>query len=161
MKEFSNMHIDIMVFMDDVYIPIELKYKTSKSSVIVDGEPYHLKYHGAQDLGRYDCLKDVQRLELLTQCDSRCRKGYAIWLTNDISYLSPPKRNNTVYEQFSIHDGAIKTGIMHWLPHASAGTVKNREMPITLNNSYKIYWKTYSTVDCTKGSFYYIVVEVD
>ncbi len=161
MKNFPNMHIDIMVFVDDEYIPIELKYKTAKLTTVIDGEPYNLKNHGAQDLGKYDYLKDVQRLELLAKETDGYHKGYAIWLTNDPSYLSAPKRANTVYEQFSVHDGAVKHGTMCWLPHASLGTIRNRETPITLANTYTIKWKPYSSIECAKGNFYYAIIPVE
>ena len=62
-KDFSNMHIDIVVFIDQHIIPIELKYKTAKLNAIYNSEMYNLKSHGAQDCGKYDCLKDLQRIE--------------------------------------------------------------------------------------------------
>lgn len=66
-------------------IGIELKYKTKKLSVDVDCELFELKQQGAQDLGRYDFLKDICRLE--SWCEQqKISKGYAILLTNDPSY---------------------------------------------------------------------------
>ena len=49
-----SMHIDILVIMDELWYPIELKYKSLKCTKLVEDEIYKLKNHGAQDLGRYD-----------------------------------------------------------------------------------------------------------
>ena len=55
------MHIDMVVFLGEKIIPIELKYKTIRCDEInIDGETYILKNHGAQDMGRYDFVKDCQ-----------------------------------------------------------------------------------------------------
>ena len=42
-------------------IGIELKYKTKLLTANVKNEYFELKNQGAQDIGRYDFLKDVQR----------------------------------------------------------------------------------------------------
>lgn len=40
-------HIDILVMIEGKFIPIELKYKTLKKSLIVDDEEFTLRNHGA------------------------------------------------------------------------------------------------------------------
>ena len=57
------LHMDIWATTPDEVLAIELKYKTRGLSVLVNGEEFFLKDHGAQDIGRYDFLKDVRRLE--------------------------------------------------------------------------------------------------
>ena len=156
----ANVHIDILLFYHNETIPIELKYKTAKLTFSLDNEDFNLKNHGAQDLGKYDFLKDVQRLEDLSSCLSGFSKGYTVWLTNDTSYWNPPSRKNTVYEAFSIHQSARKHGCMEWLPHAGAGTIKGREKPITLNGTYVINWRNYSDIGCKKGIFKYATLTV-
>ncbi len=44
-------------------LAIELKYKTRHLLGIVGGEIYDLGDQAAQDLGRYDFFKDIERLE--------------------------------------------------------------------------------------------------
>lgn len=41
-----NMHIDILVIIDNGWIPIEFKYKTKGCVKVVDNEKYNLKNQG-------------------------------------------------------------------------------------------------------------------
>jgi len=157
-----NTHIDIIVFHNGKVIPIELKYKTAKFACDYDKEFYHLKNHGAQDLGKYDCLKDIKRLEELSLLLDNFSHGYAIWLTNDASYWAPPVRANTAYENFSIHHTAQKHGSLAWASHAGIGTTKGREKPIVLKDTYDILWKSFSNLGGKKGAlFNYAVLTVN
>ena len=45
-----NMHIDILVIIDNKWVPIELKYKTKGCSKVIDDETFILKNHGAKDV---------------------------------------------------------------------------------------------------------------
>jgi hypothetical protein len=145
-KEAPNMHIDIFIHTENGSIPIELKYKTLKTDIVVEGESFFLKDHGAQDIGKYDCLTDLSRIEWLSHNLPDFIKGYTLWLTNDPSYWTRLKRSNTIYEAFSIHEGAIKQGEMAWAAHAGEGTTKNRTNPIQFYNSYVITGDTYSII---------------
>ena len=58
-----EMHIDIYVIDEEGSHPIELKYKSRGIELIDDNEYFKLKNHGAQDIGRYDYLYDIQRIE--------------------------------------------------------------------------------------------------
>lgn len=163
-EDVSDMHIDIMVSLDDRCIPIELKYKTAKFEwTDIKGERYNLRNHGAQPLGRYDFIKDVRRLEVLSDKLTNCQEGYAIWLTNDKSYLNLPSRDNAISKEFSVHHGAIKTGRLEWSEKAGAETTKNRKDKIRLKNSYNIKWHPYSTVgneDTKNREFHYSIIKV-
>lgn len=55
----KSMHVDILVKINGSYIPIELKYFKLGCDVVVDGERFVLKNQGAQDISRYDFLKDA------------------------------------------------------------------------------------------------------
>ena len=160
-EEAPNMHIDILVFTPDGAIPIELKYKTIKTSIVIDGEKYLLRNHGAQDIGKYDFLADIQRLEWLSNHFRGYIKGYVLWLSNDTSYWTKPQRPHTVYEAFSVHHGAHKQGVMMWAAHAGAGTTKNRNQPITLIGNYDISWEHYSKIGEDRNStFRYVLLPV-
>ena len=118
-------------------IPIELKYKTDlykdKSNNI------YLKKHGAYDLGAYDFIRDIDRLQLIVNkqpniqvkkqageqdydsilncCCGSC--GYAIILTNDHHYWTEPKNKNTINRKFLIYGdkagfGKISQGMHEW-----------------------------------------------
>ncbi len=56
-------------------LAIELKYKTRHLLGIVGGEIYDLGDQAAQDLGRYDFFKDIERLERFVRSgESRSRR---------------------------------------------------------------------------------------
>lgn len=95
----KRLYTDIIVYNEETkeFIPIEIKYKTNalKGSNV-------LKNHGAQDLGAYNFLWDVKRIEMLktpsstTPQGDRCNReielshfirGFAVLVTNDNSYL--------------------------------------------------------------------------
>lgn len=154
-----SMHIDILVSIDDLWYPIELKYKTLGCTKTYKDEQFRLKNHGAQDVGRYDFLKDAQRIEQLSKLIPNIQRGYSIFLTNDPSYWKDSGNNTTVYYEFSISEGTIKTGKMSWAEHASKGTIKGREHPINLEGQYVINWHKYSEIDNTRsGIFKYLLL---
>ena len=152
-------YIDILVRLGDSVYPIELKYKTKLFSAVVDGEPYHLKNHGAQDIGKYDFVKDICRVESFRPHITGYREGYAIWLTNDPYYWNAPKNDTAGYSAFSVHSGAVKEGAMTWGASMNEGSTKGRERPLSLSGSYLINWYDYSRVNGKNGMFMYAVVK--
>lgn len=154
-------YIDILVWLDNDVYPIELKYKTRLLNAVVRGEQYHLKNHGAQDLGKYDFVKDINRIESFSEHLSGYYKGYAIWLTNDSYYWNVPRNDTAGYSAFSVHNGAVKVGTMSWGANMTEGSIKTRERPITLSGNYCIDWHDFSRVDTKNGLFMYAVVTVD
>jgi hypothetical protein len=136
-------HMDIWAMTADEVLAIELKYKTRGLSVLVDGEEFFLKDQSAQDIGRYDFLKDVRRLEQVTT-ERRNTAGYAILLTNDSVYWAIPTNPHTVYTDFRIDDGRTLEGVLDWGVNAGAGTKKDREQPIVLRDKYIVKWENFS-----------------
>ncbi|MDA8346277.1 MAG: hypothetical protein M0Z66_12455 [Thermaerobacter sp.] len=144
----------------DELLVMELKYWTRKIRCEVDGEPYLLKDQGAQDISRYDAVKDICRLERVTGGRSQT-VAYAIWLTNDRSYWSVPQRMDTNDADFRIYEGARLTGRRGWGPNTGAGTKRNREIPLELEGSYVVHWTDFSNPSSgSHGTFRYAVVEV-
>lgn len=152
--------VDIMVRNDKHIYPIELKHKAKQLSTTIDGERFNLKQHGAQDLGCYDLVKDICKVESLAPNLEGFKAGYIIWLTNDPFYWKPPRNPQAGYADFSVHDGAMKAGTMKWAKHLGIGTIKSREQPLVLNNTYEIRWHTYSNLDTPNGWFRYVLLEV-
>lgn len=105
----NRIYLDIWVALDDTIIAIELKYKTRRLHVNVEEETFDLLDQSAQDIGRYDFIKDIQRLEDIV-FDRDNIVGYAIFLTNDSAYWSIPRDIQTVDASFRIHHGRILTG---------------------------------------------------
>lgn len=154
-------YVDILLRIGEDVYPIELKYKTKLFSAVVDGEPYYLKNHGAQDIGKYDFVKDICRVEAFRETISGYRDGYALWLTNDPSYWSKPTNDAVGYSAFSVHHGAVKEGAMPWGVGIGAGTTKGRDNALVLSGRYVIDWHDYSQVDAKNGAFMYSIVRVD
>ena len=161
----DKMHIDILVFINNEWIPIELKYKTknSKKEKMTDQitqEVFNLKNQGAKDINCYLYLKDIMRIEDIKEAvKNNFKEGYAVFLTNDKTYLESPQNNDCVYKDFSLEDGAIKEGWLKWKKYPKK---KGFEKPITLKGSYTMEWKEFSNVneERSDGTFYYLVTKI-
>jgi len=155
----QQLHLDIWVTQPRTILAIELKYKTRALDVQVGTEKFGLKNHSAQDIGRYDFAKDVQRLEQVLVGQKR-GSGYAILLTNDSAYWTAPSNDHTVDVDFRLYNGRILEGTLGW-QGASAGTMRGRESVITLNGSYPLQWQDYSHLRAGSYSrFRCLVVQV-
>ena len=144
-NEVSAEYLDLLTVIGDDKVAVELKYKTRRLSHVHSGEAFDIQNHGAQDLGRYDFLLDVQRIERFVR-EGRATSGLAVLLTNDQSYWSPATRPGTVDEMFRLNEGRVISGQLSWLSHASAGTTKGRTTPIALRGKYAASWQHYATV---------------
>ena len=151
----------------DIWLPlegiaIELKYKTRRLELEQDDESFVLRDQSAQDQGRYDFLRDIQRLELMRSKLEQCRAGYAVLLTNDSSYWKVPTQRDTVDTDFRVHQGRAISGELAWAAHASPGTMNNRTSPIQIQGSYRLRWQEYSNfVEKSQGRFRYLAVSVE
>ena len=156
----ANLHLDMLFQNNGQSVAVELKYKTLKLQHGTDEHGFQLLNQSAQDVGRYDFIKDIWRLETIIKYIPNCT-GWAILLTNDASYWRPPSRDNTVDSSFRLTDGATLSGIRLWGNRASAGTMKNREKPLALTGTYKLSWRDYSVVSPSKnGKFKYLALRV-
>ena len=133
----------------DVWLPtlstaIELKYKTRQLLAPIGAELYSLKDQSAQDLSRYDFLDDVRRLERMMEA-GRARRGFAVILTNDRSYWSPPTADNRTDDAaFRLHEGRDISGPLKWSHVEKLEAKKNRSRSISLSGSYSLRWHDYS-----------------
>lgn len=156
----KNLHLDFLIEHHGESIAVELKYKTRSLKLNLDGEDFHLSSHSAQDLGRYDFIKDICRLEEITSTIRDC-EGWAILLTNDSAYWKTPQNTGTVDTAFRLNEGRNLTGQLAWTDQASAGTKKNRERDLSVIGQYKLSWDDYSTVDSPSYSdFRYLAVKI-
>lgn len=154
-------HVDILLGSHKQRVAIELKYKTRAISCTHAGEEFHLANHSAQDTGRYDFIKDVQRLEHLVESRG-ATAGYAILLSNDSAYWARPRDPAPVDAAFRLTTGRTLTGTLGWDVRASAGTRRSREEHLTLNGRYTVSWNDYSRIDCPRyGIFKYVAARVE
>lgn len=142
-----RMHLDIAVNANGKRTAIELKYKTRRLDVDVNGERFRLMNHGAHDCGRYDVLKDIERLEKVVD-GKRFHEGYMVFLTNDPSYFNNRNGGNETNDrQFRLMEGRRLAGELQWSESAGMGTRKGRENPIRLGGQYVVNWRPYSHLD--------------
>lgn len=155
----SRIYLDIWASGKDASYAIELKYKTRALRIEGD-ETFNLLNQSAQDVGRYDFLKDIQRLEQIVTGRPNTL-GYAIMLTNDPSYWNQSKSNETVDANFRVHQGRTVGGMLGWGQGASQGTMRSREKSVVIRGEYLMDWRDYSVIDrSTYGTFKYLLVNV-
>lgn len=156
------MHIDILAKIGEDIYPIELKYMTKQCDIKVNNERFILKNQGAQDIKRYDFIKDISRVERLSEDMYNFKEGYCIAITNDPSYWNTSSNNNTCDAAFRINNNSTKEGKLEWAVHTGSGTNKNREEALILKNRYDIYWQDYSKInDSSSGEFKYLCLKVE
>lgn len=155
----KTLHLDFLIQLPDRGMAVELKYKTRKLVIELESEAFRLASHSAQDIGRYDFIKDIVRLETIASSLASC-EGYAVLLTNDSAYWKP-RAMRTVDEAFSLTDGRTLSNSMAWAQEASAGTKKNRENDLQLIGTYKLNWQDFSVANAANyGQFRYLAVHV-
>ena len=158
----KRIYVDI--YLPNLKVAVELKYRTRKLVHQHDGEWFRLRYHSAQDIGRYDFLKDIQRLEQLSLSKrTDVRAGFAILLTNDPLYWKEPQPDvkEAIDAELKLHEGSKKEGEMAFADHAAAGGIDGREEPIRLKGSHRLRWQEYSEVgDGPYREFRYLAIQV-
>lgn len=184
-EQIQKIYTDIMLEDESGYrIAIELKYKTA--SLGSANSDIFLLNHGAVDLGRYDFLWDVNRVELLIDQNSSsfrndsdteltirkpCNKGFAILLTNEKKYWEsvPNHRKITIDNQFKFgiqnknNLGHLLQKELDWRrddnEYTSAIKGTFRAQPIILNHVYAYEWKDYCNLEMPNGKFKFMIIE--
>jgi hypothetical protein len=159
-RDIGGSKIDIWATTDDEQYAIEVRYKTALLDTILDGKTIRLKNQAAQDISRYDFIKDIEKLEMVIR-QRPGTKGYAVLITNDRNYWEKSKRAASVDEDFRIHQGRILNGVLKWR-HASNGTTQNREEDIEIKGHYQLVWQTFKRLGTNKNEhFQMLIVEVN
>jgi hypothetical protein len=153
--------IDILASLNGRHCAVELKYKKRKIEGVFGGERYVLSNDGAQDIGRYDFIKDVARLERYV-VSTENTSGWAVLLTNDDLYWkeSPRGINSAA---FFLHEGRQVDGgaPLSWHERTGEGSMRHRTESFNLRASYTLQWKDYSSVPGTRnGTFRYLALPV-
>lgn len=164
MPEFNHIPDDrtrLNIWLPSLGTIIRLRYPTSEFRMERRGERFGLLHQGANDRGRYEFLRDVQRLERAINEVNGARRGFAVMLTNDHLYWNEGARPGTVDADFRIHEGRKLSGVLAWSDAASAGTKEGMEESISLKGQYEMRWCDYSNLGLRQNSrFRYLAVEV-
>ena len=158
----DRVHLDLFLKKGDWVGIIELKYKTKPLTVTVLGEKFDLQDHGAEPLGRYDFLKDLERVEEAL-CHYPDGTGWVVMVTNDSQYWNPPGSTEVADFAFRIHQGrTLQPGQLTWRPGAENGVAQGRERPLSVAGNYLISWKDYSTLrEGARGLMRSLVLKVN
>ena len=164
--EYRPAYLDRRAYLDlwaadvDWTAAIELKYFTRALVHVDGGERFELLNQGAQDISRYDFVRDVGRVESVVNAQPGVR-GYALALSNDSSYWRVPTYTRaTIDTAFRLHEGSTLTGRLAWSASAGAGTIRGRDKEHVLHGTYPLHWADYSRVaDGPAGTFRYLLVE--
>ena len=153
-------YFDISVLHGQQRVLIELKYKTRALTVTLNDESFALRNHGAQDLGRYDFWKDVERLESAVSA-GYATHAFAVFLTNDSAYWKQLSDPAVGYAAFTTSEGQEGHGQMRWGDRAGPGTRKMRESNIHIRGTYPLSWLEYHTFPSPGYSqFRFLLLEV-
>jgi len=151
------MHLDMLVKDSSHQIAVELKYKTRKAHITCGEEQFQLRGQSAQDQGRYDFLKDIERIERYVEAHPSA-EGYAVLLTNDPAYWQESRKAHAVDTAFRIHEGRTINGELAWGAKTSDGTKRTRQRAISIRSSYDVVWRDFSNID--QQHFRYATVHV-
>lgn len=157
---------------------IEFKYKT-KNEVqknkqrmqypVVLGGTLQLANHGAQNPNRYDCWRDIYRIEQNVK-HKDVNNGFFIFVTNDMAYIDKDGSNSVFCKRddFSLMQGEHKHQTKKVDPNvkdSSAGAFR-KSNPIKIENDYDFQYADFQdfknyNVNEPYNKFMYLLVEID
>ncbi len=125
------------------YVAIELKYKKKELDCAHYG--VGVRHDGAQDFGRYEFLRDVEKNEKHVN-GGQAVKAFSIILTNDHLYWSAPQKTTYMYAPFRLDDmgtgKVVRTGKFDWV-NGTPSKAGARSATITLSHTYTDAWTVY------------------
>ena len=137
-KTKQNKYYDIAIKQDNKISFIELKYKSEREEKITRHglDDLWLKPQQAQNLGNYDFVKDINRME--TTGIPNNSTNYCVFLTNDKKYWEKGTQKETgiTDEKFKLWKNKIGPGKLEWNSKS-----KDKES-INLKGNYTLEWKT-------------------
>ncbi len=156
----ESMFLDLLVVLNGQRLGIECKYMVKEINASHDSEMFRLKNQSAHDIRRYDTLKDLCRLERFIH-EGAIDVGLLIIVSNDNAYWKSPSGKATMDKDFRIHTGQEVSGKLQWASNTGAGTMRGREQPLTLADTYKLEWQPFSQPSRDiKKKFCYLAVPV-
>jgi hypothetical protein len=155
----ERFYLDMWIRVGDEACAFELKYPTRGIDVSVGNERFSLKDQAAQDITRYDFVKDIVRLERVVEA-GLATSAAAVLLTNDSAYWKESLRPSSVDAAFRIAEGRRLSGTLAWAPHAGKGTMRGREGPLDIIGSHLVRWSEYSSFPGSYGTFRSLILMI-
>ena len=153
-------YMDLLMRHNGSNIGFELKYMTKEIFLQHGWEEFALKTQGAQDVRRYDILKDVTRIEEFVKCGA-IEKGYIIALTNDPLYWKQGRKTDPVDKDFHLFETRTISGSLKWSASASKGTTSGRDVPLDIDGHYEMKWFDYNqNREVNYLKFRYLLIEI-
>ncbi|MFD2840238.1 hypothetical protein ACFSYH_06605 [Populibacterium corticicola] len=156
----ATFNVDMMIHQSGCWYVIELKYLTAALTHTYLGEEFILRSHDARDLGRYDILKDVSRIETIVD-RGLATAGFSITVTNDKALWTAAQRNDLIDLEFHLHEGRVVEGELAWGERAGLGTRERRQAPVFLRDRYQVSWGEYSHIPAERnGIFKFLMFDI-
>lgn len=160
-RNLGNEKVDIWAEKGSEVLAIEVRNKTALLKTMYQGTSVDLKNQAAQDIGRYDFVSDISKMERVVGSHPGVQ-GFALLLTNDALYWTPPRNKDTADKMFQIFDGKSLSGECAWGDKASPGTMEGREEPVLLSDSYALKWRPYIELgDARNEQFQILIVRIE
>ena len=155
---------DILVELENkTFEVVELKYKTPGKICLYEtlkGKNITFR-QGAYDLGCYDFLSDVSRLENINfrnfLSDIKISKSFSILLTNDKNYRSNDFSKSGIWRMYSLceENEIIGKGTLTFKAGETTYFIQSKKLnAVTLKNSYNLDWHDYELININTGKLY-------
>ncbi len=163
-KENDKVSVDLVIYKDDEYIPIELKFKTRKEELNINlfgcDKKIELAMQGARNNTSYDFWKDVKRIEIIKNKFAYVKAGIVLFVTTDERYKKEPEKGSQ-YAPFSTHEKRVlKAGTkLAWDERKTkvSKNKKTRHPEFTVSHDYELNWKD---VGSKKQELKYLLLSV-
>lgn len=167
----TKQYHDILVELENkTFEIIELKYKTPGKICLYETlkEKNITFRQGAYDLGCYDFLSDVSRLENINSrnflSNIKISKSFCILLTNDKNYRYNDFSKSGIWRMYSLceKNKIIGKGTLTFKAGGMAYSIKSKKLSaVTLKNSYTLDWHDYELININTGKIYNDYKDID
>lgn len=163
----QEMYFDLVVYDENEFVPIEIKYKTR--SLGIDATIFNrvekgvdiLRNQGAQDLGMYGFWKDVYRLELVRDIYPTVKNGIALFVTNDPYYPQNDPESSVNHYHFRMTDGRkVSKEDFRWVNKNSKTAKKFPAFKV--KGVYEIQWHPIDehSLSGQRNEFHYCLITI-
>ena len=157
----NGLHFDLLIKAHNQKILVEFKYITYEYRGKIDEFESCVKLHAALGKRRYDCWKDIERIETFTKAnETDIDYGYFILVTN-VPAIWKESAKRGIDADFNMSEGFHKAGKKTWKTSASEATIKKRKNSIETKNDYYFEYNEFSSLNGKHGLFKYLVVEIN